>query len=344
MLNRTKKLIAVSIILAGLVSAESVQAQSTKSNPADTEVESIVRAQTIVRLVKYPNPRPLPPFWDLLAKCETGGDWQNGGYFAGGLGIAQSTWKGYGGREFARTPAKATKEEQIIVANRIAVDGWQTNEFRTLADQQNNKPFFREPVGFNGWGALHCTGGKPALVAYEPSTVIAQKFKWGQTGRLVGDLQAILHIKQDFKYGAQTWAAHQRYIVKHGLDRSLVPSPRLKNPSRIPQSINKRCPQFEQLAIDAGFPKNSIQIVSYLMWKESRCVPTAVNAKDPSGGSRGLLQINLSWTEYLTEHGIITKQDDLLDPATNLKAGFYVFTYSIVHARYSYGWKPWSIW
>ncbi len=94
-------------------------------------------------------------FWDDVAQCETRQDWKDGGNFAGGLGIALSTWRGYGGREFAKSPKNATKEEQIIVAHRISIHGYQTkNEYMTYEDRENNRPFFRPPVGFFGWGCI----------------------------------------------------------------------------------------------------------------------------------------------------------------------------------------------
>lgn len=105
-----------------------------------------------------------PPnsYWDRVAQCETASNWQDRGNFAGGLGIARKTWIGYGGKEFAPTPDKATKFEQIIVANRIAIYGYQTkNEYITLQDKLNNKPYFRPPAGFMGWGCIKNTVGKP---------------------------------------------------------------------------------------------------------------------------------------------------------------------------------------
>lgn len=92
-------------------------------------------------------------FWEAVSWCETNHDWDDGGYYAGGLGIAQSTWRAYGGRQFASTPAKATKTEQIIVANRISFLGFQTKkQFRTLKDKENNKPFFRPATRTPSWG------------------------------------------------------------------------------------------------------------------------------------------------------------------------------------------------
>jgi hypothetical protein len=98
---------------------------------------------------------PSIKYWKKVAQCETRQDWQNGGNWGGGLGIATSTWQGYGGKEFASHPSKATILEQIIVANRISTFGYQTkNEFMTVEDRTNNKPFFRPAVGFSGWGCI----------------------------------------------------------------------------------------------------------------------------------------------------------------------------------------------
>ena len=98
---------------------------------------------------------PSIKYWTKVAQCETRQDWQDGGNWGGGLGIAVSTWQGYGGKEFASHPSKATVLEQIVVANRIAVFGYQTkNEFMTVEDRTNNTPFFRSAVGFNGWGSI----------------------------------------------------------------------------------------------------------------------------------------------------------------------------------------------
>lgn len=340
----------VSAVLLTTVFTTNVSATTTPISSNEPSV-SIVSVQEIalvhpVALVKNPKPIPLESFWDRLAWCETHGNWQNGGNWAGGLGIARITWNRFGGREFAGTPDKATREEQIIIGERVAIYGWQSkNSFLTHDDRQNNRPHFRRPVGFNGWGALPCAGGTPPLLKYTEETVVEQRFKWGQKGRLVADLQAILKVKRTSTYDSATYAAHQRYLINNGKSRSLAPaSPKLKRPSRVPKSATKRCPQFEKMAFDAGFPRNQIQIVSYIMWKESRCIADVTNSKDPKGGSRGLLQINGFWTKHLIKDGVIKNEKQLFDPATNLRAGFYVWTYALMKARYNYGWSPWSIW
>ena len=65
--------------------------------------------------------------WDRIAHCESGGRWHinTGNGYYGGLQISPSTWRGYGGKKFARLPHKATKREQIRVAERIQNgQGW----------------------------------------------------------------------------------------------------------------------------------------------------------------------------------------------------------------------------
>lgn len=59
--------------------------------------------------------------WDRIAQCESGGNWSinTGNGYSGGLQFAHSTWPAYGGREFAPMAYMATREQQIIVAERI---------------------------------------------------------------------------------------------------------------------------------------------------------------------------------------------------------------------------------
>ncbi|WP_334137757.1 resuscitation-promoting factor Rpf1 domain-containing protein [Corynebacterium variabile] len=65
--------------------------------------------------------------WDALAQCESGGDWSinTGNGYHGGLQFSPSTWSGYGGGEFAPYAYQASREEQIVVGERVlAGQGW----------------------------------------------------------------------------------------------------------------------------------------------------------------------------------------------------------------------------
>ena len=59
--------------------------------------------------------------WDAVAQCESGGNWSinTGNGYHGGLQFHPQTWTGHGGGEFAPTADQATKEQQIIVAERV---------------------------------------------------------------------------------------------------------------------------------------------------------------------------------------------------------------------------------
>ena len=58
--------------------------------------------------------------WDAIAACETQGNWgMRGSSYSGGLGFANAAWSAFGGHEFAPNAGQATREQQIVVAERI---------------------------------------------------------------------------------------------------------------------------------------------------------------------------------------------------------------------------------
>lgn len=67
--------------------------------------------------------------WDGIARCETGGNWSmQGRSFSGGVGFYNGTWNGFGGQQFAPNAGMATREQQIVVAERVharyGLSGW----------------------------------------------------------------------------------------------------------------------------------------------------------------------------------------------------------------------------
>ncbi|MGK4582718.1 transglycosylase family protein [Kitasatospora sp. HPMI-4] len=59
--------------------------------------------------------------WDKVADCESGGDWSinTGNGFYGGLQFTSSTWKAYGGGQYAGQANQATKGQQIAIAEKV---------------------------------------------------------------------------------------------------------------------------------------------------------------------------------------------------------------------------------
>jgi uncharacterized protein YabE (DUF348 family) len=59
--------------------------------------------------------------WDQLANCEAGGNWaiNSGNGYYGGVQFDASTWRAYGGAQYAPLPHQASREEQIAVASKV---------------------------------------------------------------------------------------------------------------------------------------------------------------------------------------------------------------------------------
>jgi len=66
--------------------------------------------------------------WDSLAVCESSENWSYppvAGGFSGGIMFYIGTWRSMGGEEFAPDAYLASREQQIIVAERVlATSGW----------------------------------------------------------------------------------------------------------------------------------------------------------------------------------------------------------------------------
>ncbi|CAA9263204.1 MAG: Phage tail tape measure protein [uncultured Corynebacteriales bacterium] len=70
--------------------------------------------------------------WDAIAQCESGGNWSinTGNGYYGGLQFSGSTWLAYGGGAYAPTANRATRAQQIAVAERTlagqGIGAWPT--------------------------------------------------------------------------------------------------------------------------------------------------------------------------------------------------------------------------
>lgn len=59
--------------------------------------------------------------WDQVSRCESGGNWaiNTGNGYQGGLQFSAATWSAYGGGQYAPEAQRATKEQQIAIAERV---------------------------------------------------------------------------------------------------------------------------------------------------------------------------------------------------------------------------------
>ncbi|UTT67612.1 transglycosylase family protein [Janibacter sp. CX7] len=168
--------------------------------------------------------------WDRVAMCESSGNWSinTGNGFYGGLQFTFQTWKGFGGQKYAYTANRATKAQQIeiaqevlkvqgpgawpvcsqraglTVANGLAVDPYGTGE-------RPSRDTTRPPVT--------STGGKLVVDGIQGPRTNAGIEKWGgrpMNGYLdSGDkraLQARVGTAQDGVIGPMTTRALQRKV------------------------------------------------------------------------------------------------------------------------------------
>ena len=124
----------------------------------------------------------------------------------------------------------------------------------------------------------------------------------------------------------------------------------LEKPSPIPATTvvaitqPDACQTVYDMAKHVGWPTDQLGMVVAVAYRESRCKPDAFNAKDPNGGSAGVMQINYFWCKpsryfangYLQAYGLIRTCDDLFDLEDNLRSALAIY-------RYSNGWRAWSL-
>ena len=107
------------------IAAEMLETTPLRAAPAIT-----LEADFAAIATPRPRPRPAPhappvisgdAVWDLLAQCESGGNWaiNTGNGYYGGLQFSIGTWAGYGGTAYAARPDLATRVEQIAVGERL---------------------------------------------------------------------------------------------------------------------------------------------------------------------------------------------------------------------------------
>ena len=65
--------------------------------------------------------------WDRLAQCESSGNWaiNTGNGYYGGVQFSAQTWRAFGGGAYAPTANRASRAQQIVIAERVLdAQGW----------------------------------------------------------------------------------------------------------------------------------------------------------------------------------------------------------------------------
>lgn len=104
------------------------------------------------------------------------------------------------------------------------------------------------------------------------------------------------------------------------------------------------CAQWFSTAVDAGWPNDTktLKTLSKIMWRESRCDPTACSTSDSGRqcADYGLIQGNyFAHHKWWADMGLTAT--DMFDPHTNLHWAWLL--YSGREAKGQCGWQPWSV-
>ena len=140
------------------------------------------------------------------------------------------------------------------------------------------------------------------------------------------------------------------YVMVEPLMASLATPPTKK---RLVIPPDAECPQWWQTAVDAGWAIKELPTLDMIMYRESRCLPTALNSNDPNTvdgikGSLGLTQLNAFWVKsttyypkgYLQSQNAVNNIRDLYDPYLNLLSALEVWKYG--QDKHGCGWYAWA--
>lgn len=109
-----------------------------------------------------------------------------------------------------------------------------------------------------------------------------------------------------------------------------------------------KCGQWWVTAQSIGFDEQLMLTLDDVMFRESRCDASQINASDPNGGSIGLVQVNRFWclpskyypNGYLQSVNVLSTCDELFDPIINLRSALALINYSTSAGHCE--WQQWA--
>lgn len=140
---------------------------------------------------------------------------------------------------------------------------------------------------------------------------------------------------------------HHRFV--DALQIVVTTSTTVSAPETLPNPPVGFCPDVVETARALGWEDDDLDELDYVAWRESRCLPSLHYAKDPHGGSHGVMQINGFWCRpsrysergWLQDQSLVSSCSDLYNPIVNLLSAQAIFAYSALHN--GNGWQPWGM-
>ncbi len=141
--------------------------------------------------------------WDAVAQCESGGNWSinTGNGYYGGLQFSRSTWKAYGGGKYASTANKASRAEQIRIAEKV-LDGQGIGAWPSCGKKAGStKSYKAKNTGGSSSNAKKSTSSrstthkKSAKVTKSTSAKATGKHYTVKSGDTLAKIAATQHVK-----------------------------------------------------------------------------------------------------------------------------------------------------
>ncbi|WP_269779331.1 transglycosylase family protein [Propioniciclava soli] len=156
--------------------------------------------------------------WDRVAQCESTGNWaiNTGNGYYGGLQFSASTWRAYGGAEYASYAHQASKAQQIAIARRtLAAQGpgaWPTCSRRAGLTRDNGGAD-RNAVPVDSGSAPSRGVDRPPVPAPAPAPATGKLAEDGKLGpATTRALQRWVGASPDGRWGPATTRALQAKV------------------------------------------------------------------------------------------------------------------------------------
>jgi hypothetical protein len=132
--------------------------------------------------------------WDAIAQCESGGNWSinTGNGYYGGLQFSRSTWKAYGGGKYAATANKASRAEQIRIAEKV-LDGQGIGAWPTCGKKAGSTKSYKAKNA--GGSSRSAAQKKSAKAAKSTSAKATGRHYTVKSGDTLAKIAAAQHVK-----------------------------------------------------------------------------------------------------------------------------------------------------
>jgi cell division septation protein DedD len=161
--------------------------------------------------------------WDAVAQCESSGNWHinTGNGFYGGLQFTQSTWGGYGGKQYAARADLASREQQIAVAEKVrqgqGMGAWPVCGSRGGSSQHYTPKNTTQQAKPAGNAQRNTAPAQPTA----PSTPVTPPQSTGRTYQVqLGDTLSTIAERQGLAGGWEALYELNRQVV--GSDPNLI--------------------------------------------------------------------------------------------------------------------------